>query len=176
MKKRGLLVLLIALVTLAVSGTEFKAQASAPTTPKTLNFGGKYGHYRRYTKKLPKKIKGNWYASISNKHHYYDKLSFKTYKKIINSRQIKSSNFYIYNVISKPKYGEKLFYNGHWFYIDGIAGLDFYRVKKMKISGKKQSVLLVFSQGTTSYYLRHKKHHIYQTTKIPDRKLMGNNF
>lgn len=174
MKKRGLLVLLIALVTLAVSGTEFKAQASAPTTPKTLNFGGKYGHYRRYTKKLPKKIKGNWYSSISTKHHYYERLTFKTYKKITYSRQNKSHKYHIYSLISKPKYGSKLFYNGHWFHVAGITSQSYYRVKKMKIDGKKKTVLLAFTQGTTIYYLRHKTHHIYKTTKLPDHKLMGN--
>jgi len=173
MKKRGLVLLLVALITLAVSGTELKSQAATPRTPTTLNQGGKYGHYWRYTKKFPKSIKGSWYAATSNKHHYYEKVTFKTYKKIIDSKQTGSNNFYIYNSIDKTQYGSKLFYNGHWFHIEGMASLRYYRVKKMKIGGKKQSVLLACAEGTTTYFLRHKTHHIYQTTSIPDRKLMG---
>ncbi len=174
MKKWWLgLVVLVAMLTVTVGG---KVQASAPSpTPKTIKVPGKYGLYRRYTKKLPKSLHGKWYAKISKRHRYYDQMNFKSYKTIVEKRQMNSVSFDIYNKIRKVSYGEKLFYNGHWFKIEGLTYAGAYRVKKMTIDHRRQSVLMYYDQGQTTYYLRHKSKHMHQFNHAPaDVKLMGN--
>lgn len=171
MKKYWLLILGACLLTLTLGA--MPAAAKTPVTPQSFKTGTKYGHYRRYTKKLPKNIKGTWYTR-SNKHHkYYDKINFKTYKSITITRQTSNISYDIYNQIDKARWGTKLFYNGHWFYLSGMASLNMYRVKKMKVNGKKQNVLLEYGQGQTRYFLRHKvaKMYTYPDHLAPDAKL-----
>ncbi|RRK10022.1 hypothetical protein D1831_09705 [Lactiplantibacillus garii] len=165
---------LVALLTMVTFTVGVPAQASAPKTPKTIKVKGKYGTYRRYTKKLPKSLRGKWYAKISKKHHYYDQLNFKSYKTIMEKRQNNSIDFSMYNRIGKEQYGQKLFYNKHWFILEGIAFTGVFRVKKMTIEHKRQSVLMYDDQGQTTYYLRHKSKHMHTFLGRPqDFKLMG---
>ncbi|WP_318765102.1 hypothetical protein [Lactiplantibacillus carotarum] len=174
MKKWWLVLLaLFTMMTVMMGGT---VQASkVPRTPKTINLSGKYGHYRRYTKKLPKSIRGKWYAKINKRHRYYDELNFKTYRSIIEKRQTNAISFDMYNRISKAPYGEKLFYNGHWFAFESLAFGGVCRVKKMTIEHRRQAVLMRYEQGQTTYYLRHKSNHMHQFNHAPaDVKLMGN--